>query len=208
MKWPILDATGNPVFSELFDTSNTSQNEVILSSTSESDFCPAARPLSTIPIPPVPRVLQSNHIIPTIGRLSESESISSSIGDSLNPDVPEFIPNEPVMSDSKSEPFKIEKQLEKVKSFPLSSSDDSLLFSKNESLEQENKTSASTKCSSPNSVPEMQVNGESQSVNDVWKEVIFFSCLISTNIKIKYSRFFNPQKKTHFHFYNLSKILN
>ncbi|KAK9308398.1 hypothetical protein QLX08_001577 [Tetragonisca angustula] len=171
LKWPILDATGNPVFSELFDTSNTSQNEVILSSTSESDFCPAARPLSTIPIPPVPRVLQSNHIIPTIGRLSESESISSSIGDSLNPDVPEFIPNEPVMSDSKSEPFKIEKQLEKVKSFPLSSSDDSLLFSKNESLEQENKTSASTKCSSPNSVPEMQVNGESQSVNDVWKEV-------------------------------------
>ncbi|KAF3430348.1 hypothetical protein E2986_11634 [Frieseomelitta varia] len=171
LKWPILDATGNPVLSELFDTSNTSQNEVILSSTSESDFCPAARPLSTIPIPPVPRVFQSNNIVPTIGRLSESESISSSIGDSLNPDVPEFIPNEPVMSDSKSEPSKIEKQSEKIKSFPLSSSDDSSLFLKNESLEQENKTSATTKCSSPNPVPEMQVNGESQSVNDVWKEV-------------------------------------
>ncbi|CAD1469183.1 unnamed protein product, partial [Heterotrigona itama] len=170
LKWPILDATGNPVFSELFDTSNTTQNEVILSSASESDFCPAARPLSTIPIPPVPRVLQSNHIIPTIGRLSESESISSSIGDSLNPDVPEFIPNEPIISDGKSEPFKIEKQSEEIKSFPPSSSDDSSLLPKNESLEQENKISTTAKYSSPNPVPEMQVNGESQSVNDVWKE--------------------------------------
>lgn len=216
MKWPILDAAENPVFLEPSDTSNPSQNEVILSSTSESDFCPAARPLSTIPIPPVPRVLQSNHIIPTIGRLSESESISSLMGDSLNPDVPEFIPisneltdknNEPIVFDNTSESFKTEKQSVEVRSIPVLSSDNSLLLSRNKASKADDKMSTTAKCSSPSSVPEVQVNGESQSVNDVWKEVIFFSCIISINIEIKYSRFFNPQKRR-FHFYNLFKILN
>ncbi|KOC66335.1 La-related protein 1 [Habropoda laboriosa] len=182
LKWPILDAAGNPLFAESTDTSNPSQNEVILS-TSESDFCPAARPLSTIPIPPVPRVLQSNHIIPTIGRVSESESISSSIGDSLNPYVPEFIPNE--LTNKNSEPVtssdsggggeKVrtkEERSKEVKSIPTQSSNNSSLLSNNESRKPENKTSTTTKCSSPPaSVSEVQVNGESQSADDVWKEV-------------------------------------
>ncbi|XP_050576410.1 la-related protein 1B isoform X2 [Bombus affinis] len=180
LKWPILDAAGNPVFLEPSDTSNPSQNEVILSSTSESDFCPAARPLSTIPIPPVPRVLQSNHVVPTIGRLSESESISSLIGDSLNPDVPEFIPisneltdknNEPIVFDNTNESFKTEKQSVEVKSIPGLSSDNSLLLSRNKASKPDDKMSTTVKCSSPSSVPEVQVNGESQSVNGVWKEV-------------------------------------
>lgn len=200
MKWPILDAAGNPVFSESSNTSNPSQNEVILSSTSESDFCPAARPLSTIPIPPVPRILQSNHIIPTIGRLSESESISSSIGDSLNPDVPEFIPNELtektnelIAADSKNEQ-KTEEQSKEIKSIPAPSNDSSL-FSRNEFSKPDDEMSTTVKYSSPSSAPKVQINGESQSANNVWKEVIFFSCIISINIEIKFSRFFNPQKK-------------
>ncbi|XP_006562503.2 la-related protein 1B isoform X2 [Apis mellifera] len=177
LKWPILDAAGNPVFSESSNTSNPSQNEVILSSTSESDFCPAARPLSTIPIPPVPRILQSNHIIPTIGRLSESESISSSIGDSLNPDVPEFIPNElteknnePIAADSKNEQTKTEEQSKEMKIIPAPSNDSSL-FSRNEFSKPDDEMSTTVKCSSPSSAPKVQINGESQSANNVWKEV-------------------------------------
>ncbi|XP_017766146.1 PREDICTED: la-related protein 1 isoform X3 [Eufriesea mexicana] len=178
LKWPILDAAGNPVFLEPSDASNPSQNEVILSSTSESDFCPAARPLSTVPIPPVPRVLQFNHNIPTVGRLSESESISSSIGDSLNPDVPEFIPNElteksnePIGSNSRNEQAKTEMQPEEVKSIPTPSNKGSSLLLGNKFSEVDDKLSTTAKCSSSSSVPKVQVNGELQSANDVWKEV-------------------------------------
>ncbi|CAK9809530.1 La-related protein 1 [Anthophora quadrimaculata] len=201
LKWPILDAAGNPLFAESTDTSNPFQSEVILS-TSESGFCPAARPLSTIPTPPVPpRILHSNHIISTIGRVSESESISSSIGDSLNPDVPEFIPNEltnknseAVTSDSggsggnggsggsggnsgsagseSGEKAKMKEERSKeVKSIPTQSSNNSSSLPNNESLKPEDKTSATAKCSSPASLSEVQVNGESQSADDVWKEV-------------------------------------
>ncbi|XP_046833296.1 la-related protein 1 isoform X2 [Vespa crabro] len=92
LKWPILDAAGNPVYSDSSNASVPSRNEVIHPS-SEAEFYPAARPLSSIPVPPIPRILQSNYqLLSTIGRISESESISSSMGDSLNPDVPEFIP--------------------------------------------------------------------------------------------------------------------
>ncbi|XP_076665173.1 la related protein isoform X1 [Andrena cerasifolii] len=176
LKWPILDAAGNPVFSESSDPANPSENEVILS-TSESDFCPAARPLPTIPIPPVPRVLQSNHVMSTIGRVSESESISSSIGDSLNPDVPEFIPNdltskynEPALLNNGSDPAKSEGQSEDAKNIPAPSSNDLSPLSNNESSKMGDKTSATDKCSSPAPVPDAQVNGESSS-GDVWQEV-------------------------------------
>ncbi|XP_076749131.1 la related protein isoform X2 [Xylocopa sonorina] len=176
LKWPILDAAGNPVFSESSNTTNRSQNEVILSSTSESDFCPAARPLSTIPIPPVPRVLQSNRVIPTVARVSESESMSSSIGESLNPDVPEFVPNEHtdksnglVAPDSGCEEANTEKQ--EVKSIPAPSTNHTSSQLTNESSKMDDKTSAMAKCSSPSKVPEVRVNGETQSSDDVWKEV-------------------------------------
>ncbi|XP_017875883.1 la-related protein 1B isoform X3 [Ceratina calcarata] len=174
LKWPILDTAENLVFSETSD--NSSQNEVILSTTSESDFCPAARPLPTIPIPPVPRVLQSSHIIPTIGRVSESESISSSIGDSLNPDVPEFIPNEltdktnePVVSyDSNKQTGKKEKkQSEEVISIPTLSRD----YSGNESVKLDGNTFTAIAPLGPRPISGVQVNGQTQLANDVWKEV-------------------------------------
>lgn len=198
-----MDAAGNPVFLESSDASNPSQNEVILSSTSESDFCPAARPLSTVPIPPVPRVLQFNHNIPTVGRLSESESISSSIGDSLNPDVPEFIPNEltdknnePIGSNSRNEQVKTEIQPEEVKIIPTPSNKGSSLLSRNKFSEVDDKLSTTAKCSSSSPVPKVQINGESQSANDVWKEVISFSCIISINIKLNVRVFLIHRKNT------------
>ncbi|XP_076231642.1 la related protein isoform X2 [Calliopsis andreniformis] len=177
LKWPISDAAGSPMFSELSDSANPSQNEVILY-TSESDFYPAARPLPTIPIPPVPRVLQSNHIISSVGRISESESISSSIGDSLNPDVPEFIPNdltnksnELIVQNSESQQANTEEQSENAKSIPKSSNNYLFDLSNNETSKIDDKTSTTDKCSSsPTPVPEVQVNGESPS-GDVWKEV-------------------------------------
>lgn len=186
LKWPILDAAGNPVFSESSDIANPSQNEVILSASESSDFCPAARPLPTIPIPPVPRVLQSNHIVSTVGRVSESESVSSSVGDSLNPDVPEFIPNEltnknneAVAPKSNNEPSKTEEQSEEVKSIPASSNnDDSETISSSES----SKMSTTVKCSSPTQASEVQINGDSQSGDNVWKEVNSFSYIFSVTL--------------------------
>ncbi|XP_076626605.1 la related protein isoform X2 [Colletes latitarsis] len=180
LKWLISDAAGNSIFSESSDTLNPSQNEVILS-TSKSDFCPFARPLSTIPIPPVPRVLQSNHIFSTVGRVSESESISSSIGDSLNPDVQEFIPNEltsksnePVVPDSRTGQMINEKESDSVKNISTSSSNsnNSTSLCNNASSKTADKTSATVKCSSPSQVIEVQINDESPlPSDDVWKEV-------------------------------------
>lgn len=89
LKWPILDSAGNPVFSDSSDMSSHSQSDMIFPP-SHPEFCPIARPLMAIPAPPVPKILTA--FIPPVGRLSESESVSSSIGDSLNPDVPEFVP--------------------------------------------------------------------------------------------------------------------
>ncbi|KZC14352.1 La-related protein 1 [Dufourea novaeangliae] len=179
LKWPILDSAGNPIFSESSDNPNPSQNEVIFP-TSESDFCPAARPLSTIPIPPVPRVLQSNHVVSRVGRISESESVSSSIGDNLNPDVPEFIPNEltnknnePVAPNTaSSDPTKNEERSDEVKCIPASLSNDMSSSTNNGSPKINDKASAAVKGSSPSRVPEVKVNGELQKSSDnVWKEV-------------------------------------
>ncbi|XP_078052677.1 la related protein isoform X3 [Augochlora pura] len=171
LKWPILDAAGNPVYSELSDRSNASQNEVILFS-SESDFCPAARPLPTIPLPPVPRFLQSN--LSTVGRLSESESVSSSIGDNLNPDVPEFIPNELTSKNSESvaaEATASDSQVNETQSADSQSIPSSLSNDKSSNVD--DKTSAIDKSTSSFSDPSgVKVNGEMQPPSDdVWKEV-------------------------------------
>ncbi|XP_023289973.1 la-related protein 1B isoform X2 [Orussus abietinus] len=92
LKWPILDAAGNPVFSSFSEISHSGQNEVIIPPAPQPEFSPAARPLPTVPAPPVPRVLRTGGVTSSTGRLSECESVSSSIGESLNPDVPEFVP--------------------------------------------------------------------------------------------------------------------
>ena len=91
LKWPILDSSGNPIFLDSSDISSHSQSEMIFSA-KQPEFCPIARPLTTIPVPPVPKILTAFVPPVPVPRLSESESISSSMGESLNPDVPEFVP--------------------------------------------------------------------------------------------------------------------
>ncbi|KAK2576550.1 hypothetical protein KPH14_005225 [Odynerus spinipes] len=187
LKWPILDAAGNPVYSDSSDASVSSKNEVMLS-TSEAEFYPAARPLSSIPIPPVPRVLQSNHQVSTsIGRISESESISSSVGDSLNPDVPEFIPvdltcklNDGTVSEQVSEQENGQSKSDEAVKIPISvpetSSNDLSPLSTNESSSEQT-TPSNDKIHAENCAPpKVQINGEeppplSSSSDDSWKEV-------------------------------------
>lgn len=178
LKWPILDAAGKPIFSDSSESAAPSQNEVILP-TSETEFCPAARPLPTIPIPPVPRVLQSTCTsVPTVGRHSESESISSSVGDSLNPDVPEFVPNnelpnKPIVNNENEHSPKTNVQTDETKSIPAPSSTDSSSLSSNESLKlSESKLSPAENCSDAAPLPEVQITRETQSSSDdSWKEV-------------------------------------
>ncbi|XP_043473777.1 la-related protein 1B [Leptopilina heterotoma] len=96
LKWPILDSAGNPIFADSAEMASHPQNEMnneIMFPTVQSEFCPVAQPLTTIPAPPVPKVYTVIVPAEVVGRLSESESVSSSIGgDCLNPDVPEFVP--------------------------------------------------------------------------------------------------------------------
>jgi hypothetical protein len=95
LKWLILDAAGNPMYSDSSDTSSNSQNDMVYAYPSQMDFHPAAKPLLTIPVPPIPRLFQDMPVMVTEPlRLSESESVASSLGDNLNPDVPEFVPIE------------------------------------------------------------------------------------------------------------------
>ncbi|KAG7204418.1 hypothetical protein KM043_004857 [Ampulex compressa] len=76
LKWPILDAMGNSVFSDPSPMPATSPTEVT-SRTASTHFSPVARPLSEIPMPPVPRIIQTNRLgLPAEGT-SESESASS-----------------------------------------------------------------------------------------------------------------------------------
>lgn len=96
LKWPILDSAGNPIFADSAEMASHPQNEMnneIMFPSVQSEFCPVAQPLTTIPAPPVPKIYTVFVPAEVVGRLSESESVSSSIGgDCLNPDVPEFVP--------------------------------------------------------------------------------------------------------------------
>lgn len=66
------------VISNHSQQSISSQNEVI-HPTSETTFCPVAKPLLAIPIPAAPRVFTPYYSVPMANEI-------------LNPDVPEFIP--------------------------------------------------------------------------------------------------------------------
>lgn len=124
------------------------------------EFCPAATPLAAIPAPPLPRVIQS--LVMPHARLSESESISSSTGDTLNPDVPEFVPvitsgntNEIVMNHNENNQSKDEATIANAIGDLTAATDEP-------SVEAESSTELST----------VQMNGEIDPVaNDVWKEV-------------------------------------
>lgn len=156
--------------------------------TSEVEFYPAARPLSSIPVPPVPRILQSNYqLLSTIGRISESESISSSMGDSLNPDVPEFIPVDMTskltlskqVSQQRENGLSRKDEIVKIPNsvLPEPSSNELSPLSTNESSSSESIT-LNDKTHTENCVPpKVQINDEkslapSSPSDNSWKEVI------------------------------------
>lgn len=140
------------------------------------EFCPAARPLLTIPAPPLPRVLQTApSAVATGPRNSESESISSSAGESLNPDVPEFVPVVMAASKLASESALNHRENNRPKDEESSKperrktddSDDPMTNSVASSKRDE----SSRLASKSNSV-QSQVNGTAEpTANDVWKEV-------------------------------------
>lgn len=163
LKWPILDAAGNPVFSDSSDMSSHSQSDMVFSP-SQLDFCPIARPLTTIPAPPVPRIMTMFVPPVAVGRLSESESVSSSIGDSLNPDVPEFVPV--VFSQVASQIPQISERTEE--------SSDARVDVKEDKKEEDEKKGSNLKENVEEkdlkeNKSEVLVNGEKEP--DVWKEV-------------------------------------
>nr|XP_033326939.1 la-related protein 1B isoform X2 [Megalopta genalis] len=166
LKWPILDTPENSFYLES-DRLNAAKNEVILFP-HESDFHPVSVPLPVIPIPPVPRFIQYNPA--AVGRLSESESVSSSIGENLNPDVPEFIPNELTSKNIESaaaEATASDSQMNETQFGDSQSIPSSLSNHKSSSMDDE--ISAIGSSSDPSGV---KVNGEMQPPSDdVWKEV-------------------------------------
>ncbi|XP_011871317.1 PREDICTED: la-related protein 1B [Vollenhovia emeryi] len=174
LKWPISDITSNVAFSSVSQQSIPLQNEVI--PTSETTFCPLAKPLSTMPVPPVPRVFESYHSISTVRRHSESEINSSPINEILNPNVPEFVPTTEKTNGftgtNKSNQTKNKFHFEKVKE-TLAIAERFLLSPNNNPLmkiKEDNKLSAAIDSIS-DSLSE-RLNGESDSSSDnTWKEV-------------------------------------
>ncbi|XP_046599348.1 la-related protein 1B isoform X1 [Neodiprion lecontei] len=160
LKWPILDAAGNPVYPQAHHHHQIPSQ--LSSSPSHPSFFPVAEPLTAIPPPPIPLSLRvRNNSNSVHGRLSESDSVSSSIGDSLNPDVPEFVP---VIVNKGIESFNNDKENVRSK--------------KEEERRKQSSSLPDTGVKpvkiSSNSVRSstFQVNGDDQpSMDDVWREV-------------------------------------
>ncbi|KAI4487014.1 hypothetical protein M0802_012114 [Mischocyttarus mexicanus] len=86
LRWPLVDPVSHPYYS---NGSVVLRNE----STFDSEFTPLSKPLLSIPPAPTFQIFPSTHQLQsTTEKISTSENISSSISDSLNPDVPEFVP--------------------------------------------------------------------------------------------------------------------
>ncbi|XP_014478889.1 PREDICTED: la-related protein 1B isoform X2 [Dinoponera quadriceps] len=176
-KWPILDRADKPLFSDSSELFMPPQSEII-PHILEREFYPAARPLPSIPEPIVmPFILQTDHTIPIPGTCDESESVSSLIGETLNPDVPEFIPTEltgnsndlPTATNESNE-TKNEKQPVKAKEIVSESTSSTPTSNHNLCTKEDNKSSAMTYSSTSNCSPEE--HGKSNSSNDdVWQEV-------------------------------------
>ncbi|XP_043271130.1 la-related protein 1 isoform X2 [Venturia canescens] len=183
LKWPILVESSNPMFdqSEHMRVPIPQSDPSIAGQSGKFEFCPAARPLTTIPVPPLPRILQTvPYVIPQqavsgAARLSESESISSSTGgESLNPDVPEFVPivmasnkyanqlsfnHKENNNRSKEEEERCKEERRKIEVSALSPRNSEKSFESSNSTNKLNSQMA-------------QVNGDIEpSANDVWKEV-------------------------------------
>ncbi|XP_012255767.2 la-related protein 1 isoform X2 [Athalia rosae] len=162
LKWPILDAAGNPVFPQAHHHQIPSPH--LMSSPAHPDFFPVAETLSAIPPPPIPRTLRIRNDSSSVpGRNSESDSVSSSIGETLNPDVPEFVPiiaakgYGTVNNDKENAQPKDEDELRKQSSSLPGTNVNSTSFTMK---------SATGRASS------FQVNGDDQpAIDDVWREV-------------------------------------
>lgn len=164
------------------------QNEVI--PTSETTFCPVAKPLSTMPAPPVPRVFESYHSISTARRHSESEIDPSSVNEILNPNVPEFVPTTErtngFTATNESNQTKNKFHFEKIKE-TLAIAEMFLIPPNNNNsptkIKEDNKIRATTDSTS-DSLSE-RLNGESDSSSDsAWKEVSVTLFFIISNHKI------------------------
>ncbi|KAG5317216.1 LARP protein, partial [Pseudoatta argentina] len=182
LKWPLLDIASNIAFSDHAQQSNPSQSEVI--PTSETTFCPIAKPLSTMPVPPVPRVFESYHSISTV-KFDEPETNSSTINEILNPDVPEFVPtteringftatkqqsnkdnSNQTKTTNKFHFEKIKETMEIAEKYLLSFNNSSLT-----NVRGDNELPATADASTSDSLLE-RINGESDSSSDnAWKEV-------------------------------------
>lgn len=159
------------------------QNEVI--PTSETTFCPVAKPLSTMPAPPVPRVFESYHSISTARRHSEPEINSSSVNEILNPNVPEFVPTTEntngFTATNESNQTKNKFHFEKIKE---------TLAIAEMFLIPPNNNNSPTKIKEDNKLPAIsdslseRLNGESDSSSDsAWKEVSVILFLLYQTIR-------------------------
>lgn len=162
------------VISSLSQQSSSSQNEVI-HPTSETTFCPAAKPLFAIPIPAVPRVFESYSVLNSVPMTNEI----------LNPDVPEFVPMDLTEKTNgftainKSNETKNEIQFEKIKEeiYKLTNSITVPHFSLNNNspIKIDDTLPAMVDSSTSDSLPEERINGELDTSGDnAWKEVVVF----------------------------------
>lgn len=153
----------------------SSQNEVI-HSTSETAFCPAARPLLAIPIPAAPRVFASYYSVPMANEV-------------LNPDVPEFIPMDSTektngftdesneTATNKSNETQNEIQFETIKE-KIDKLTNNLTMPPVSPIKIDD-TLPITAGSSTSDLLEERINGESDTSSDnAWKEVIIFIVFI------------------------------
>lgn len=102
MKWPILDSAGNAMH-DIQESGEPLAHKETMAEFSPLGFCPAAQPLQQLPLPPVPKIIQS--FVSSEEGTAESENPASTT-ETLNPDVPEFIPillTDKVPSDSTKE---------------------------------------------------------------------------------------------------------
>lgn len=173
--WPISDIANNIAFSDHAEQPVPVENEVI--PTSETTFCPVAKPLSTMPAPPVPRVFDSYHSISTVRRHSEPEINPSSMNEILNPDVPEFVPTERTngftatnkSNQAKANKFNFDTMIKET----LAIADMFLHPPNNPSMKikEDNKSPATTDSLTSDSLSE-RMNGELDTLSDnTWKEV-------------------------------------
>ena len=156
--------------------SSHSQSDMNFSQ-SELEFYPFAQPLMGIPPPPIPKMFT---FIPPLRSVSESESISSSIGESLNPDVPEFVPivfsrlneaqNENLENLENDISIGIEQNNKESDNTIV---DDKSVNEERKELKEEQKDEVKKESSTSKEEDkgEVLVNGENEP-QDVWKEVL------------------------------------